>query len=124
MTLREALSRVMLYLELAFGFLAVCGLLTWLLIRTGATLPSARWIGFVCMTPVIFWVPLMQLKRHWHKPKLWLATTGLLAIHVAAFSALLSHYPDWRPAWFTLLAFPEGWAIYLVIDTLMARRRD
>ena len=114
----------MLYLELAFGFLVVCGLVSWLLIRTGASLPPARWIGFVCMTPVIFWAPLTQLKRHWHKARLWLAAMGLLSIHIAVFAAVLADYPNWRPAWFTLLAFPEGWAIYLVLDKLVACHRD
>ena len=123
-TLRKVLSRLMLYLGLAFGFLAACGLVAWLLIRTGSKLPPGRWIGFVCMTPVIFWAPLTQLKRHWHKARLWLAAMGLLAIHIALFTVVLLDYPNWRPAWFTLLAFPEAWLIYLVLYSLAVEHRS
>ena len=113
------LSRLLLYLGLALGFLAACALVAWCLIRTGTGLPPLRWVGFVCMTPVIFWAVLKQFRRYWRRPALWLATSVLLVVHVAIFTIALTYCPDWRPIWFLPLAFPEGWAMFLILHRVM-----
>ncbi len=117
--LPRLLSRILFYLGLALGFLGLCGLITWCLVRTGRDLPPIRWVGFVCMTPVIFWAVLKQFRRYWRRPTMWLVTSVLLVVHIAVFSVFLTYCPDWQPVWFLLLAFPEGWAMYLILHRVM-----
>ena len=110
--------RVLIDVAVGLVIIAFAGLLFAISLVTGKQVPG-RWIAFVCMTPLIFWAPLTQVKRYWRRRSLWLASAALLIIHIGLFTFVLSDDPAWRPAWFTILAVPEGAAIFLILYKLV-----
>jgi hypothetical protein len=70
---------------------------------------------FVGLTPLVFWAVLRQHKRNWGRTPLWLATAGLLAVHIAIFTIVLRAYPQWPGVWFLPILAVEVWPIDLTL---------
>jgi hypothetical protein len=77
---------------------------------------SAVWGGLVFWTPVTFWIAVRSLKKQWHSLTFWLAVTGLVVVHLLAFTAILRSYPQWRPIWFVFTTAAEGVLLSKILD--------
>ncbi len=112
------LKRVMRDVVLAIGIVSAACLLALYEIKADRRVPF-RWIEFVGMTPIIFWVVLKQFRRHWCRPRLWFAALALLGVHVTFFSVVLLRYPEWPAVWLLPVGLVEGWALFLVLYKLV-----
>jgi len=115
---RSLASRILIDVGVGLGILLAAGIGVLYTVRTGNDVPM-KWLELAGFTPLIFWAALKQFKQYWGRPSLWLAAFGLLVIHVAVFTLVLTEYPQWRPVWFLLVALPEGWAIVLILHKLI-----
>ena len=71
--------------------------------------PPQRWVGLVAHTLLIFGALLREFRRSWFRLSFWATTTGLLALHLAAYATVLTLVPEWRLVWFlpiTVLELP------------------
>lgn len=115
--------RVLLYFGLAFAFLAVCGLLVFLSVRTGITVP-ARWFALALYTAVLLWALIGTSKEYWYRPSFWLTIAGLLALHLLGFGVVLRRYPQWRPIWYIPVVIVEAALFGSILATLFKDRRE
>jgi hypothetical protein len=96
-----AVRRLLLYIGLAFGSLAVFALFFALTIHLGIVDKiTGRWVAFVVYTGVLFWITVRKSKQRWRHRNFWFAIACLLTIHSLAFVAILRIYPEWRGIWF------------------------
>lgn len=108
---------------IALGCLVVVGLTVWLSVRTGTAIP-ARWVGLVYWTGFLAWVILRQFEfesesRHL---KFWAAIVFLLGIHVVVFARVLEKYPNWRMAWFPLIAIIETPCMVVLLQPMIDKK--
>jgi hypothetical protein len=113
--------RLLIDVGVGMGIIALAGLVFAISLVIGRV-PPFNWIMFVGLTPILFWVVLKRYKRYWRRPTLWLATAGLLAVHVAIFSMVLRTYPQWPGVWFLPVGAVEVWPIELVLCKIVHGR--
>ena len=77
---------------------------------------SGGWVGLYGFTPFVFYMALRNLRRHWPRPRLWLAAAGLLVVHVAAFVAILRAYPPWRMIWYAPISVAEIVGVSMLLE--------
>ncbi len=106
---------------IAIGSLIVFGIIFFISIKTGIVIP-ARWCGLFFWTAGLLWVILRQYKDHLRSGKFWITLLALLAIHLAAFAAVLQRYPAWRMAWFPIVFVVEGSLILAVLGAFVEGR--
>jgi hypothetical protein len=112
-----------LYVAIAISSLAAFSIVFALSIRTGIVI-SSGWIGLAMWSAIIFGVVVRSRRRHWARGTFWLATAGLLTVHLLAFTVALNTYPQWRPVWFIPIAIVEAGLFGIVLDTLFERRGE
>ena len=98
--------RVLEYVAAGLAVIAVLFLITFFEIRTGIKITGGE-IGFVGFTPFVFFFVLKAERHLWRQPRFWVATVGLLVLHVAVFIAVLRKYPELRLFWFGPLSLVE-----------------
>lgn len=93
-----------------FGIALACfvaiGAVTLISVRYGIVIPS-RWFGLCFWTGFLVWITCRQYRPNLRHVKFWVAFSVLLAIHLTAFIVVLRTYPEWRVAWFPLVAVVE-----------------
>jgi hypothetical protein len=117
LTIRRTARRLFLYVGIAIASLAAFALIFALSIRTGVVI-SGRWIGLALWTAIVFGVVVRSGREHWTRGTFWLATGGLLTIHLLAFVAVLNAYPQWRPVWFIPVAIVEAGLFRLALEAI------
>jgi len=100
---------------IAVACLVIIGLAVVVSARTGIVIP-ARWFGLIVWTGFLVWVILRQYKSQLRQTRFWIAFLVLLVIHVVVFARILQQYPDWRMAWFPLVAILEAPCMAVVLE--------
>ena len=112
-------SRFLLYIVIALGFLALCGLWVAVAVYTGHTSRvPVGWFGLVGFTPLVFWVVVKPLRKYWKLPAFWAAAAGLLVLHLLAFVATLLYYPQLPLLWFIPVSMVEAGMFALILGKL------
>ena len=91
---------------IALACLALIGIAVFISVRTGLVIPS-RWFGLCYWTGFLIWIICRQHRSNLKQTSFWVAFLVLLALHVAGFAVVLRMYPEWRGAWFPLIAVIE-----------------
>ena len=91
---------------IAIACLALLGIAVFVSARTGIVIPS-RWFGLCFWTGFLIWIICRQYRPNLRHAGFWVAFSILLALHVAGFAVVLRKYPEWRIAWFPLVAIIE-----------------
>ena len=121
----KMVSRFLLYIVIALGFLTLCGLFVAIAVYTGHTRRlSAGWFGLVGFTPLVFWAAVKPLKRHWKRPAFRSAVAGLLVLHLLAFVAILLRYPQWPLLWFVPVSMVEAGLFAMILGKLFNQASD
>ncbi len=119
-TLGRLVQRIILYLSIAVAVVAVFA--TAIILSKGAKVPS-EWLALAVFTSGLFWVTIRQSREYWQRPSFWLASGGLLVVHLLAFIAILRAYPHWRAIWFMPVAIVEGGLFGAILYLLFAGRK-
>jgi hypothetical protein len=109
-------------LGIAITCLALIGIAIFVAARTGIVIP-ARWFGFCVWTGILIWIICRQYRSHLGQASFWAAFCVLIALHVAVFTVVLRKYPEWRLAWFPLVAILEIPLIAVAVGLVIQRRR-
>jgi hypothetical protein len=120
--LGKIIQRLLLYLGIALGVLAVFAALI-VFTKGGVGHVSGGWFGLVGYTGLLFWVTIRQTREHWRNSGYWLAIGGLLIVHSLAFAAVLHAYPLWRMIWFMPVVIGEGGLFGAILYLLFADRK-
>ena len=115
--LKQIALRGLLYLGLAFGFLAVCGVLVWVSARWGIN-DLGPWIFLTGYTGVLLYAAIAPSRTLWHRPAFWLVVIGFIALHFFGFASLVRHHPEWRPVWYIPVVIVEAFLLGSVLDAL------
>ena len=59
------------------------------------------------MTPIVFWAAIREFRNSFSDIRFWVAVAVLLALHLVAHGALLTHVEGWRFVWTLLLGVGE-----------------
>src|SRR5262249_60125893 len=117
MTAKNVILRILLYFGVAFSFLAVMALVTFVSVRTGLSIPI-RWIGLAVFTGIIGWFVFDQYRVFAQKPVFWLTTFSIMAAHVLAFVVVLLSFPRWPLIWFLPVTLIEIVLIALIFENV------
>lgn len=79
---------------------------------------SGGWMGLIFYTPIVFGYAARQYRRLWHRLSFWVTLSGLLILHVLAFTLVLRNYSVW-PFWFAVIAGVEVALITIVLDMVL-----
>jgi hypothetical protein len=91
---------------IALGCLALIGMAFFISVRSGIVIP-ARWFGLCFWTGFLVWIICRPYRSNLGQPRFWGGFLILLVLHVAGFAVVLRVYPEWRMAWFPLIAVIE-----------------
>jgi len=91
---------------IALGLLLTCGLL----LVSGM---AAKWAGLILSTLALFAYFIHDSRNYLQNPRFWILTGSLLALHLLAWIALLSHVERWGLLWFNImvLELPVFWSL-------------
>ena len=106
---------------IAIACLVLIGVPVFVSVQTGIVIPS-RWFGLCYWTGFLIWIICRQYRSNLRQASFWVALSILLALHVAAFAVVLRMFPEWRMAWFTLVAIVEIPLMAMALE-LFTRRR-
>jgi hypothetical protein len=120
MTLGKIVQRFFLYVGIALVVLAVFAAV--IILSKGAKLPS-EWLALGVFTSCLFWITIRQSRAYWGRPGFWLATSGLLVVHLLLFIAVLRGYPQWRGIWFVPVIIAEGGLFGAILYLLFGERK-
>jgi len=73
-------------------------------------MPHRKWITLGMLTASVFGVPAWWYRRDWGRPVFWILFLVLLAVHVLAYSTLLSRTKEFPPL-LDALSIPLEWAV-------------
>jgi hypothetical protein len=119
--LKHIALRGLLYLSLAFGSLAFCGLLFWVSIRLGVD-DLGPWIFLTGYTGVLLYAGIAPARQYWSRPAFWPVVIGFAALHFFGFVFVLRHYPAWRPVWYIPIVIFEAGVLGFIQDALFRDR--
>jgi hypothetical protein len=114
-----ALEALKLFAIAVACFVAI-GAVTLVSVRYGIVVPF-RWVGLCVWTGFLVWIICRQYRSNLRHVKFWVAFSILLAIHLAAFIVVLRTYPEWRLAWFPLVAIVEGPCMTVALELFLQR---
>src|SRR5438045_1201339 len=120
MKLGKIVQRLFVYIGIALAVLAVFAAV--IVLSKGAKLPSG-WLALGVFTSCLFWITIRQSRAYWSLPSFWLATTGLLVVHLLLFIAILAAYPRWRGIWFLPVIIVEGGFFGAILYLLFGERK-
>jgi hypothetical protein len=106
------LVEVLIALGLVAGVIlyAEFGPFTWM--------PSARWWCLAAMTGLLLWRAIRRYRRHWPKRSFWLNLTWLTALHLTAWSIVLTRAHVWGLIWFVPPIVVEAGLLVLALHKL------
>jgi hypothetical protein len=113
---RKRIPDLAVVVLIALAFWGVVILLTWR--GPFPWMPSARWWGLAAMTGLILWTTVKRYRRHWPKGSFWLYLTLLTALHLTAWSIVLSRATVWGMLWFLPPTIVEGGLLVLALHKL------
>jgi hypothetical protein len=108
LTVRRIIERLPLYFALALAGIAGVVLLVAIQIYFGLPEITDGWWGFAGFTGALFWIVVRESRPLWNRSRFWLTVAVFLAVHCAAFVAVLRAYPAWRPIWFAPITIFEA----------------
>jgi hypothetical protein len=91
---------------IALACLALIAIAVFVSVRTGIVIPS-RLFGLCFWTGFLIWILCRQYRSNLRQTSFWVAFLILLALHAGGFAVVLRMYPEWRMAWFPLIAVIE-----------------
>jgi len=119
-TLLKIVRRSFLYLGIALSVLALIAVI--IILTKGRVQISGGWIGLVGYTSLLFWITIAKSRERWSLQSFWLAVSGLLAVHLLAFVAILRIYPAWRMIWFVPVVVVEAGLFSIILNLLLGFR--
>jgi hypothetical protein len=114
------IRRILLYLTLAFGALAVCAVLV-VLTAHAHVRHSGAWIFLVGYTGLLIYFTVTPFRALWRGSGFWVAVMSLVGAHLAACVSLLHYDPGWRPIWFAPIVIIEIFLFVLILGALFRR---
>lgn len=117
---RQRLLDFALYIAIGTS---VCVAVILLATYTKVDSKAFRWIGLVGITPITFGYPLSGLPRRLRTRSVWAAWSGLLMLHTALYSLVLSSVKEWPTLNFAIISVFETIAVSIVLDRVVAVRR-
>lgn len=118
-TMAVRFFRLLAYVGIGLVLATLLFVAGWYGASKGINGPPVRWIGLVCITPIVFWYPAREYRRYWHRLAFWLTLASMVTLHIIGFAALLTRFPGWRLLWFVPTTLIEGWAVILVLDATL-----
>jgi hypothetical protein len=114
--------RMMLYVGVGLAVAIMVSVAAWYNVSSGRNVHiPARWAGLAFWTPATFWIAVKPSRKYWRSWTFWLAVTGLLVVHLFAFTIILRSYPHWRPIWFVFTAAAEGVLFSRILGAVFSR---
>src|SRR5512142_1141837 len=86
--------------EILVGLAVVGAVILYAEIGPFAWMPSVRWWGLAGNTALLIWVTVKGFRKSWPRRSFWLALTGLLCLHLLAWSIVLRSTVEWGLLWF------------------------
>ena len=120
MTVGKIIRRLLLYIGLALGCLAVLALVVFVSVHTGMAIPS-RWVMLTVFTGVLLFSMFKYYRGYWSRPAFWLSCAAVLAVHLAIFIPVLRAYPEFRPFWFVPIVVIEAALAGAICGPLLRR---
>ena len=118
---RFALEALKLF-GIALVCLVVLGVVILVSVRFGIVVPK-RWIGLCYWTGFLVWLTCRTHRPNLKHVRFWVAFSILLAIHFAVFIMVLRAYPEWRMAWFMLVAIVEAPCVAMALEVFLRKHR-
>src|SRR5258705_320047 len=106
---------------IALACLALIAIAVFVSVRTGIVIPS-RWFGLCFWTGFLIWILCRQYRSNLRQTSFWVAFLILLTLHVAVFAVVLQRYPEWRMAWFPIVAIVEIPFVAMALELTIRRR--
>jgi hypothetical protein len=120
MIVGNIIRRLLLYIGLVFGSLAVLALVIFASVHTGLVIPS-QWVALAVFTGVLLFSMFKYYRGYWSRRAFWLSCAGVLAVHLAIFIPILRTYPGFRPFWFVPIVVVEAAAAGAICGPLLRR---
>lgn len=105
---------------------AVIGGVVYWALRSGHMISDeafTKWVGLTCFTVAVFGWTIKQYRPSRHDQVFWIALGGLLVVHLAVFSVILTRVIYWRLSWFAILCILELIPITAALDWTRDRFR-
>src|SRR5216117_2476998 len=109
---------VELLVEVLIGLGLVAGVLLYAEVGPFAWMPSDRWWCLAAMTAYLLWSVVRRYRHHWPNGSFWLTITWLTALHLTAWSVVLTRAPVWGLLWFVPPIVAEGGLLVMALDKL------
>jgi CDP-diglyceride synthetase len=107
---------------IALACFVVIGGVTLIFVQNGIVIPS-RWFGLSFWTGFLVWIICRMYRSNLTHSIFWVTFSILLSLHLAVFIVVLRTYPEWRMAWFPLVAIVEVPCIAMALDVLQRKHR-
>jgi len=121
-TIATRLVRLALYLAIGLVIAALIGLAAIYTPESVVRKLSGGWVWLILFTPLIFGYVARQYRHLWRRPSFWLTLSGLLALHLLAFTLLFQKFHV-RPFWLMLVAAAEIGLISTALDAVLPESR-
>jgi hypothetical protein len=114
----QRLVRLVLYVAIGLIIAALIGIVAVYTPDSIANRLSGGWMALVFYTPIVFGYSVRQYRHLWRRPSFWLTFSGLLLLHLLAFTLVLRIFPV-RPFWFAVISAVEMVLITTVLDLVL-----
>jgi hypothetical protein len=119
-TIVQRVLRFLGYLAIGLVIAILIGIIAWYFPSWTSRMWSGGWVWLAMFTPLIFWYPARQHRYLWGRLSFWITLSGLVALHLLAFTLLLRNYPV-QPFWFAIIAIVEAGIIATILDAILPR---
>ena len=107
---------ITLFAEVLIALAMVAGVILYANVGPISWMPSSRWWGLAGITGLLFWGVAKRYRTYWSRISFWLKLSGLLAVHLCAWTVVLLRAPQWGLLWFTPPAVIEAVVMVFLLD--------
>jgi hypothetical protein len=122
MTPGKIIKRLLLFLVLAFAFVASLALVIFGKVQIGLGI-DRQWIALGIFTGVLLFGVVKSYRRYWGRVTFWFTCAGILVLHLAIFVPILRSYPEFPPFWYVPILIVEASVIGVVCGPMFDRPR-
>ena len=108
-------------LGIAIAALALISIAVFISVKYGINIP-ARWFGLFFWTGILVWIICRQNKSRLKQTSFWAVFSAIILAHLLAFTGVLRLYPEWRTAWFPLIAIIEAPLMTMALAVFLQRK--
>jgi hypothetical protein len=91
----------------AAGILAGIGVILYAEYSQRHWVPSARVVGVVAFSLLVFGFLVTEYSRSWRTPSFWLWMCALLTLHLCGYWLLFRVVEEWHTIWFAIISTSE-----------------